>query len=246
MAETVNKRETIEKLKQDILKLEGFRAVLDHSRRDTGLGPVEEAFPNKVFPIAAVHEFISPTVTDAAATTGFITGLVSHLMNKGGMCIWVRTQPVLFPPGLKVFGIEPDRIIFIDLNNEKDVLWTIEEALKCESLTAVIAELKEINLTESRRLQLAVEKSRVTGFLHRRSPQKIENIACVSRWQISPLASSIRRGIPGVGYPSWNVDLQKVRNGKPGRWQIQWAEGRFDQLATTDIEIDKVLIQQTG
>ena len=42
---------------------------------------------------------------------------------------------------------------------------TMEEALKCNRITAVLGEIKEISFKESRRLQLAAEQSRVTGFL---------------------------------------------------------------------------------
>ncbi|WP_029274555.1 ImuA family protein [Pedobacter borealis] len=244
MEEAVNKKELIKKLRQDILAMQGFRAVLDHDRRDTGLGPLEHAFPNETFPVAAVHEFISPTVADAAATTGFMAGLMGHLMQQDGTCLWVGTERQLFPPGLKAFGLDPDRIIFVDLRWDRDVLWAVEEALKCEKLTVVVAELKEINLTESRRLQLAVEKSRVTGFLHRRNPRKIDNIACVSRWQITPIASNLQYGLPGVGYPCWNVDLQKVRNGKPGKWQLQWSAGQFNHLIPATVDKQKIFIPQ--
>ena len=42
-------------------------------------------------------------------------------------------------------------------------MWAIEEALKCDGLAAVIGEMKELSFTNSRRLQLAVEKSHVTN-----------------------------------------------------------------------------------
>jgi hypothetical protein len=38
--------------------------------------------------------------------------------------------------------------------------------------------------------------------------------------------------MPGVGFPGWNVELLKVRNGKPGSWQIEWAESRFQNIFT--------------
>lgn len=244
MEQGANKNDIIEKLKRDILLMQGFSAVLDHERPDIGLGPLEKAFPNHVFPTAAVHEFVSSSQAEGAATTGFMAGLISHLMKEEGTCLWVGTQRRLFPPGLKAFGISPDRVIFIDLQRERDALWAIEEALKCGALTAVVAELKEISLTESRRLQLAVEKSRVTGFLHRCNPLKTNRITCVSRWQISPIASQLEDGLPGVGYPRWNVELQKIRNGKPGSWQLEWSAGRFIHQATA--AADQTLIQQTG
>jgi protein ImuA len=36
--------------------------------------------------------------------------------------------------------------------------------------------------------------------------------------------------MPGVGFPRWNVELLKVRNGKPGSWQIEWKAGKFLHL----------------
>lgn len=40
----------------------------------------------------------------------------------------------------------------------------MEEALKCGGLAAVVGEVQDISFTASRRLQLAVEQSGVTGF----------------------------------------------------------------------------------
>ena len=94
-----------------------------------------------------------------------------------------------FPPALAAFGVEPDRVVFIDVQREKDMLWAMEEALKCRGLAAVIAEVREISFAESRRLQLAVESSRVTGFLLRSDPRKLNTTTCVARWQVSSLPS---------------------------------------------------------
>jgi protein ImuA len=35
---------------------------------------------------------------------------------------------------------------------------------------------------------------------------------------------------PGIGFPKWQVDLMKVRNGKPGSWQVGWCDGKFELL----------------
>lgn len=55
----------------------------------------------------------------------------------------------------------------MDAGKTKDSLWAIEEALKCNALIAVVGEITELTFNDSRRLQLAVEKSHVTGFIHR-------------------------------------------------------------------------------
>jgi protein ImuA len=149
------------------------------------------------------------------------------LMKCGGACIWISTSRKLFPSSLKNFNVEPDRIIFIDVTREKDALWVMEEALKCEGLAAVVAEIKEITFAQSRRLQLAVESSKVTGFILRNDLHKPGTNTCVARWQISPLPSTVEDALPGIGFPCWQVDLLRVRNGNPGTWKLEWIDGSF-------------------
>ena len=121
----------------------------------------------------------------------------------------------------------------------------MEEALKCEGLAAVIGEIKELSFTDSRRLQLAVEQSQVTGFVLRNNPRSVNTTACITRWKISSLHSELSSGMPGVGFPRWNVDLVKVRNGKPGNWQIEWVAGKFRHITPISL-IVPVQQKKTG
>ena len=216
----------IERLHADILRLEGFRPA-DSNAVDLGLGPIREALPNSSFPLGAVHEFLSPRLEDAAATTGFIAGLLAPLMESGGTSLWISSSANLFPTALKCFGVQPDRIIFLNLKSEKEILWAMEEALKCSVLSAVVGEISEVSFIASRRLQLAVEQSRVTGFIVRRKVRMLNTTACVSRWKISPLPSSPMDDLPGIGFPQWRVELLRMRNGRSGIWDIKWMNGEF-------------------
>lgn len=218
--------EIIDQLKRDILRLQGFIPPNSTATR-IGLGPVEDAFPNATFPPFGVHEFICRCREESAATSGFMGALLAELMAGGGACLWISTSSMLFPPSLATFGVQPDRVVFVEVAREQDVLWAAEEALKCSSLAAVVAELRDMDFAQSRRLQLAVEKSRVTGLMLRSCPRIIGATACTARWRIAPLPSLPENGLPGVGFPRWEVELLKVRNGNPGCWQLEWAEGCF-------------------
>ncbi|EHQ24477.1 ImuA family protein [Mucilaginibacter paludis] len=222
-----NKKDIISKLRQQILQQEGYRSPAEDTKEMIGLGPIEAAFPNGIFPLGTMHELVCSNTEQAAASGGFITGLLSVLMQKGGACLWVSLSDNLFPSALKAFGIEPHRIIFIKLAKDKDVLWVMEEALKCPGLAAVIGELRTIDFKQSRRFQLAVEHSHTTGFVLRNASKKIESTAAAARWQIKPLPSEPVDGLPGLGFPRWEVELLKVRNGLPGKWILQWHGGRF-------------------
>jgi protein ImuA len=240
-----SRNDIIARLQKELLPLQGFRPQWQHNKIDIDLGPINLSFPGKIFPLGAVHEFISSSMQEAASTCGFIAGILSTLMRKNGICLWISSSRLIFPPALSSFGIDPDKIIFIDLMKEKDVLWTMEEALKCEGLAGVIGEIKDLDFTTSRRLQLAVETSRVTGFVLRKNITSFSTTACVSRWKINSLHSSLPGNMPGVGFPAWNVSLLKIRNGIPGSWQLEWKAGRF-HLIVPEVYHEQVYHKQTG
>lgn len=213
---------------------------------DAFFEPFSAAFPGNIFPTGAIHEFISYEMASAAATSGFITAVAGKLMKSGGLIIWIGSERKVFPSALMHFGLKPDQVVFVNAPHTKTALWIIEEALKCEALTAVIAEVKEIGFTDSRRLQLAVENSRVTGFIHRYCPRTENTTASTARWKISPLPSSNENDLPGVGYSSWNVQLIKVRNGRPHYWQIGWNENSFITLTDKQYVLSSLNVRHTG
>lgn len=222
-----SKAAIIARLQKEILPLQGFRRALHTGVLDGLPAPIKKAFPFGEFPLGAVHEFFSTGAENAAATGGFVAGMLAALMKSGGACIWIGTGITIFPPALKLFGIVPEKIIFINLQKEKDILWTMEEALKCEGLAAVVGEMQELSFTASRRLQLAVEQSNVTGFILRCNPRSVNTTACITRWQVNPLPALVTDGLPGIGFPRWKVTLLKVRNGNPGTWQVAYVGGSF-------------------
>lgn len=230
------KEEIIGKLRRELLTWEGFKPPQPGEGDHFGLGTLEAAFPNGVFPTGAIHEFISSSPEDTAASGGFIVGLVQKLLTGGGACLWISYTRRIYPPALKLFGVDPDRVIFIDVPLQKDVLWVTEEALKCEGVATVICETKDLSFTESQRLQLAVEKSHVTGFVLRKDVRKFNTTACVTRWRVRPVRSQLRPGMPGVGHPRWQVELLKVRNGKPGNWTVEWKRQSFQTIITPSIQ----------
>jgi protein ImuA len=225
-----DKKELFRKLQDDILLWQGFKPETAGKAERIGLGEIERAFPGGVFPKQAIHEFITVLPEDSAASDGFIAGLLAVLMQDGAACVWVSTSRTLFPASLSTFNVAPERIIFMDVKTEKDVLWITEEALKCEGLAAVVAELNNLNLIESRRLQLAVEGSGVTGFILRKDASKAASTVATARWKISPLPTNTEGGLPGLGFPRWQVELLKVRNGNPGSWVLEWAGESFAEV----------------
>lgn len=219
------KKRVVLQLKKEIL-LQRFGATKNRTAV-ASLYPFATAFPFNQFPLGCIHEFICPTNESFSSSSGFICGLLSNLKLNTGTIIWISSSQKMFPPSFTSFGITPHNIIFLIIDKPKDILFTSEEALRCDSISSVITDIRELNFKQSRRLQLATEKSRVTGFVLRNKPQSNNTTACFSRWLITPATSISCQNIPGIGFPSWNVELQKVRNGKPQSWHISWQAGQF-------------------
>jgi len=234
------KSDIINHLKREILPLEGLGAHRPGIAMGLDMVFMDEVFPQGHFPLGAVHELISEGAEAAASTAGFTAAVVSGLMKTGGPAVWIGHSPILFPPALKAFGIQPDQVIVIDLKKEKDILWAMEETLKCPVLSAVIGELPELSFTHSRRFQLAVEQSKTTGFILRSNPGTETPNACIARWNIKPLLSCPEDGLPGIGHPRWQIDLLKIRNGRPHSWIVEWVNGKFRPVADS---IPSILLQ---
>ena len=226
----MSKENIIAQLQRDILPLQGLKQLAADSEIQLGFRAIENAFPNGCFPVGCTHEFLYPSVEDWAATNGFVGVLLSRLMQFDGAAVWVSASRTLFPAALKRFGVQPDKIIFVDLKNESNVLYATEECLKCKRIAAVVGETRYISFKASRRLQLAAEQSRVTGLLVRPQHKDINTTACVSRWRITALPRALPEGMPGIGFPRWNVELLKVRNGKPGAWQLEYASNQLKEM----------------
>lgn len=224
----------IERLQREILDLEGFKAKAAHQQTKLGLRTLESNFPNQTFPTGTIHEFLSETPEHTACTSAFISGVLTKLNKQNGVYLWIGRQRHLFPVGLRKFGIQPHQIIFINLVKQKDILWATEEALKCKSLSGVISELEDITFAQSQRLQLTVEKSKVTGFILRTQTERISATACAARWQIKPLASENEDFLPGVGFSKWQVNLLKVRNGNTASCTISYQHGQLTTVETTN------------
>jgi len=109
------KQDIIADLRRDLIAWEGFRPPQPGAAGRVGLGSLEEAFPNQVFPTGTIHEFISSSPEESSACGALITGILASLLKEGGACVWVSYTRRVYPPALKLFGLDPDRVIFIDV-----------------------------------------------------------------------------------------------------------------------------------
>jgi hypothetical protein len=80
-----NKRRNYQQASPGYDPLGRLSATATRRNNDLGLGPVAAAFPDGVFPTGAIHEFISSSPEDTAASGGFIAGLVQNYCQRRGL-----------------------------------------------------------------------------------------------------------------------------------------------------------------
>src|SRR6478752_7100275 len=100
-----SKADIISRLQKDILLLQSFKQESVSTTIDLGIGLIQNSFPNAIFPLGAIHEFLSNAKEDAASTSGFVAGILASLMRNDGATLWISSSRTLFPPALRSFGI---------------------------------------------------------------------------------------------------------------------------------------------
>lgn len=221
------KHEIIEQLRRDIRSLETNRSCTVRQPSQVELGPINQAFQDKRFPLGAMHEFRCNEMKNLAATQGFIAAILGYLLKDGTAGVWIGPVKTMLPTALLHYGIKPDHVFFVDASSDKEVLYIMEELLKCPDFVAVVGQLRDLDLTASRRLQIALKQSHVTGFIIRYQPRRQQATSSYCKWQITTLPGFKEPDRPGVGAFHWQVKLEKTLYGRPGSWTMAWKRKHF-------------------
>ncbi|MBI2254558.1 MAG: hypothetical protein HYU58_08070 [Proteobacteria bacterium] len=213
-----------------------------------GLTAIDTHLPGHGLMLGALHEFAGEgqDLEEGALPAAAIARLIGRLHGQGGdgSVLWIGRRRDLYARALPHEGLDPDRLLHLQVRRNADALWAIEDALRCRSLSAVVGEIAALNLTQSRRLQLAAEKSGVPALLIRRTARagELKNlarqpIAAVTRWRLcaAPSAGIVAAPHPILpGRPRWRLDLWRCRGGRPANWFIEehddgWREATLPQ-----------------
>jgi protein ImuA len=201
-----------------------------------GVPAVDAQLPGGGIRTGALHEI---TAGDAAtgAATAFAAVLLGRLMQRReGAVLWCLHRHAvdtgeIHGPGLTRFGIDPARLIAVQARRDADVLWAVEEGLRCPGLVAVLGETVKTTLTATRRLQIAAEDGGVTALLLRPARSSPAPSAAVTGWRVSAAPGLPRGFAAALGEPGaerWHTELIRCRRGRPGAWLVEWCDETGD------------------
>jgi protein ImuA len=202
-----------------------------------GIAELDDRLARGGLPVAALHEAAParPTLSDDAAASLFIAAIAARRtrQQKRGTVLWALARRDLFAPALAGAGLGPDRILYAECRDGKEVLAVMEEGLRHGGLVAVVGEVDRLEMAAGRRLQLAAEEGETSALMLRRWRRAdVDPLAppsaAVTRWRIG-CAPSEMLPVPGVGRARWKVELVRQRGGPPHEWILEApdAEARF-------------------
>jgi protein ImuA len=232
------RRALVARLRQAIRAIEQRHETLegDSSRRSFGIAEVDEVLGGGLT-TAALHEVAAANEPAIVAATGFALSLAG-CANDTQPILWIAEEMSLlesgapYGPGLDAIGLPPERLITVSATHPRDVLWAMEEGLRCRALAAVLGEMRAPNAIDDvamRRLSLAAGAHETLALLLR--PAVAQSVVAETRWIIGPAASAAPE--QGVGPPTFNAQLVRNRHGRLGAWDLEWncVEQRFHLAA---------------
>ena len=185
-----------------------------------------------------LHEILAGDAGHWGSAAGFAAMLALRALQPGKSVLWLRTIAAtrkggrFSPAGFAGLGGDPARLVMAVAGDEVALLRSAVDALRCDGFGIVVIECwgspATLDLTASRRLTLAADRSGVTAAMLRPGAREQPSTAN-TRWSVrsapsTPLAAN------APGHPVLDLTLLRRRAGPSGRsWLVEWDsdEGRF-------------------
>lgn len=246
-------RERISVLEQGSV---GKTSSYSASTASLGLKELDAILPKGGLKLSGLHEVIpasngnfSGFPVDGPAT-GFAAWLLSKcLAQRPGLALWVRRpagrfDPQPYGPGLTAW-LDPTRLLLVEACQPDDLLWAVEEGLRCPGVAAVLGEIGTADLTATRRLLLAAEGNGSTAILLR-GATAVTSSAALTRWRIAGASARSTEGLRDIARPRWRVELRRARgssldsglNERNSSWLMEWNDETGD-LALASSPVDR-------
>jgi len=185
---------------------------------------VDHCLPHKGLPAGCIHEVKGASLASALAFSAILS---MRIAGAQGNIVYISPDRSLHPLGLLPYGVKLNQFLLVSVRRSQDLAWAVMEALRCPQVSVVMTVLNGVDLTDSRRLQLAAESSGATGFLLGHATWAPIS-APITRWKVS--AHVGKRG-QRFDEPAWTLDLLYCRGGRPGSWTIEWRDHQLSTLS---------------
>lgn len=218
----------IARLRSRIAALEGGAGEAVSGAVPLGVTEIDAALPWGGLPLDGLHEVAPVRHSDGiedGAGMGFAAAMLGRLaLSAGKPVLWVAAGDVPYAPGLAALGLPPERLVVVRTFRAAQILWAMEEGLRCRALAGVLAETWGMDLTAARRLHLGARASGVPALLLNHGNAVGP---AVTRWRVGAAPGHSDPAL-GVGPWRWRVELLRCRgravgdDGAVAVWEVEW------------------------
>ncbi len=149
--------------------------------------------------IAALAEWVAESEGSGAAALSLIAAAV-QLRHQAGPVVIVDIDKTFYPPAAVALGIPLERIILVRPSRHAEMVWAIDQALRCEAVGAVWAQVgTRLDDRDARRFQLAAEIGHTAGYFVRPRAARGRPSFAEVRFHVDGSAASKKGGSPKGG-----------------------------------------------
>jgi protein ImuA len=217
----------IEQLRQRVLALQKVPGIIDGPGiLPLGIPAIDAALGGG-FLCGALHEISATGEAHFSAAAGFALGVAKRTAPSPRL-FWIIEDMAIAESGmphgagLDIFGLSPERLVTVSVSHRRDLLWAMEEALRCRAVDSVIGEIRtsSIDGVAVRRLSLAAAENGALALLLRATPSNDASTAA-TRWIVGAAPSSTTRDLGETRFIS---RLIRNRRGPVGSWILEWSD----------------------
>ena len=163
------------------------RSGAERARISSGSAALDGLLPGGGFAAGTLVEMLSEGFDETATPLAVLVG--GHLTRRGGILVVVDARRDFFPPGAARLGVVLERTVVAQPSDAQAELWTLEQALRCEAVSATIGWIDRASDTVMRRLQLAAEIGGGIGLLVRPAESRPTKSWADARLLVQPLST---------------------------------------------------------
>ena len=131
----------------------------------TGFAQLDAALPGGGWPVGAITELMPEA--QGIGELSLLMPALAQLCRAGRYLAWIAPPCLPYPPALVQRGLVLERVLLVQADDARSVLWATEQALRCPAIGAVLAWPAALDDRRVRRLQLAAEAGGSCGLLYR-------------------------------------------------------------------------------
>lgn len=175
----------VDSLRRQIRDVETERLRPDLPVIRTGCVSFDRLLPRQGFIPGTLTEWLSERSGGGAEVLSLM--VAQRACQQGGKLVVFDSQNEFYPPAALAWGVSLDQLMIVRPRTQEDLLWSIDQALRCSSVSAVWGAIDGLDERSFRRFQLAAESSGCLGlFLRPASARGLPSWSEVQFW-VRPL-----------------------------------------------------------